>query len=82
MDRTKKMAQDSQPKTSIRHLHTDESFRSEEAIVINRDWFYNQDCRLSHQIHVISHVFITLAYIFEMITKCRLSNNSFDLFIN
>ena len=31
----------------------------EEAIAINRDLVHNQACRLSHDIHAVSHSFIT-----------------------
>ena len=48
----------------------------EEAIVINRDWVNNQTYRLSHPIHVIFN-FLTLGYLFELITKIRVSNNSY-----
>ena len=45
----------------------------EEIIAINRDWVYNQVCRLSHD----QAIFIMFDYPFEMITK-RLSNNCFE----
>ena len=35
----------------------------EETIAINRDWVYNQACRLSQDIHVVSHPFITFNYL-------------------
>ena len=53
----------------------------EETIAINRDWVYNQACRLSHDIQVIFNFFITFDYLFELITKIRFSNSSFE-FIN
>ena len=54
----------------------------EENIAINHDWVYNQACRLTHDIQVISNFFIiTFDNVFELITKIRFSNNSF-LFIN
>ena len=53
----------------------------EETIPINLDWVYNQTCRLSHAIHVYPTFFITFDYLFELITKSRFSNNSFE-FIN
>ena len=31
----------------------------EENVAINRDLVHNQACRLSHDIHVVSHSFIT-----------------------
>ena len=31
----------------------------EETIAIDRDWVYNQECRLSHDIQVISNFFVT-----------------------
>ena len=38
--------------------------------------FKNQECRLSHDIQVISNPYITFYYLFELITKMRVSNNS------
>ena len=49
----------------------------EDTIAINRGWVYDQACRLSHDIYVASHSFITYNYLFKLITKTRLSNNSF-----
>ena len=37
-------------------------------IAINRDWVYNEACRLSHDIQVISNIFIAFDNIFELIT--------------
>ena len=34
-------------------------------------------CRLPHDIHVASHYFLTFNNLFKLITKIRLSNNSF-----
>ena len=49
---------------------------------INRDWVYNQACRLLHIINAVSHSFITFDYLFKLITKITsLANNSFK-FIN
>ena len=53
----------------------------EETIAINHDWVLNQACRLSHDIQVISNLFITFDDLLELITKIRFSNNSFE-FIN
>ena len=53
----------------------------EETVDLNRDLVYNQTCRLSHGIHVISILVITFDYLFELITKIRVSNNYFE-FIN
>ena len=53
----------------------------EETIAVNHDWIYNQVCRLSHDIQVISNLYITFDNLFELITKIRFSNNSFE-FIN
>ena len=53
----------------------------DETIAINRDWVFNQACRLSHNIQVISNPSITFYNLFELITKIRFSNNSFE-FIN
>ena len=50
----------------------------EETIAINRDWVLNQECRLSHDIQVISNLYITFDNLFELITKFRFSNNSFE----
>ena len=49
----------------------------EELIALNSDLVYNQAYRLSHNIHVVSHSFITFNYLFKIITKIRLANNSF-----
>ena len=35
-----------------------------ETIAINRDWVYNQACRLSHDTHAVSHSFITFNNLF------------------
>ena len=53
----------------------------EEAKAINREWVYNQACRLSLDIYVVSHSFITFNNLFKLITKIKLTNNSFK-FIN
>ena len=53
----------------------------EETIAINRDWVHNQACRLSHDIHVVSHSFITFNNLFKLITKISLFNKSLK-FIN
>ena len=45
---------------------------------MNGDWAYNQACRLLHDIQVISNFFITFENLFELITKIRFSNNSFE----
>ena len=45
-------------------------------MAINRDWIYKQACRLSHDIH-----FIKFDKLFELITKIRFTNNSFE-FVN
>ena len=50
----------------------------EETIAINRDWVLNQACRLSHDIQVVSNLYITFDNLFELITKIRFSNNSFE----
>ena len=47
----------------------------EETIAINCERVYNQASRLSHDIHDISHSFITFNNLFKLITKIRLSNN-------
>ena len=49
---------------------------------INRDWGYNQTCRLSHNITATSHSFITLDDLFELIRKRGLSNESFLIYLN
>ena len=46
----------------------------EETIAINRDWVYNQACRLSHDIHFVSNSFT------KLIPKIRLSNNYFLIY--
>ena len=51
----------------------------EEIIAINSDWFYNQACRLSHNIHVIPHSFIILAALFKLIMKRRLSKDFMNI---
>ena len=53
----------------------------EATIAINRDWVNNQACTLSHDIQVISNIFITFDYHFELITKTKFFNNSFE-FLN
>ena len=51
----------------------------EEIIDINRDRVYNQTCRLSHDIQVISTFFnVRFDYIFELITKFSIYNNYFE----
>ena len=45
-----------------------------EIIAINRDWVYNQACRLSHGNCVVPHPFIAFNYLFKLITKTRISN--------
>ena len=50
-------------------------------VEIRQVFFYTWACRLSHNIRVVSHSFITFNYIFKLITYTRLSNNSFK-FIN
>ena len=46
----------------------------------NRDLVYNQACRLSHDIQVISNLFfITFDNFFELITKIGVSNKYFEL---
>ena len=47
----------------------------EETIAINYDWIFKQACRLSHDIHIVSHSFITFDNLLKFITKIRLSNN-------
>ena len=64
-------------KVYVRAVLTHRRAIKEEIIAINRDWVYNQACRLSHDIHVVSHSYITFNYLFKLITKIRLSNNSF-----
>ena len=44
-------------------------------------YFYNQACRLSHNIHAISHSFIMFGALFKLISKIRLSNDLLE-FIN
>ena len=53
----------------------------DETIAISRGWIYNRAYRMSHDIHVLSHSFITFNYLFKLITKTRLTNNYFK-FIN
>ena len=36
---------------------------------MNCDWVNNQACRLSHDIQVVSHSFITFNIFFKLITK-------------
>ena len=44
-----------QPIKALRQRRQEsEASIKEETIAINRDWVYNQTCRLSHDIHVIS----------------------------
>ena len=53
----------------------------EETIAINQDWVYNQACRQSHGIQVISNFFfIKFDHLFELITSIRFSNNSFEFY--
>ena len=40
------------------------------------DWVYNQACRLLHDTHAISHTFIMLDDLFELVRKRRLSCTS------
>ena len=61
----------------LTHRHAIE----EETTAKNRDWVYNQACRLSQDIQVISNFFITFDNLFELITKIRVSNNYLE-FIN
>ena len=53
----------------------------EETIAINHDWVYSQICRLSHDNHAIPSIHITFDNLFDLITKIRVFNNSFE-FIN
>ena len=41
---------------------------------LNLDWINNQACRLSHNIYVITNLFITNNYLFEMIRKIIFTN--------
>ena len=50
----------------------------EETIAINRDCVYNKAYRLSHDIQVISTFFATFDKLFELVTKIRFSNKSFE----
>ena len=50
-------------------------------VSLNRGWVYNQACRLSHNNTFISHSFIILHDLFELIRKRRLTDDSFE-FIN
>ena len=47
-------------------------------MAINRDWVCNQAYRLSLDIQVISNFFLSFDNLFELITKIRFSNNSFE----
>ena len=45
-----------------------------ETIAINRDWVYNQACRLTHDSYAVSHFFITfIAFyiLFKLISKTK-----------
>ena len=53
----------------------------EKTIAINRDWVSNQACRLSHNIHFISNLYIAFDNLFELIAKIWFPYNSFE-FIN
>ena len=57
------------PIKALRQSHC--SAIKEETIVINPDWVDSQAFRLSHDIQVISNLFIMFTYIFEVITKIR-----------
>ena len=52
----------------------------EETTAKNRDLVYNQACRLSHDIQVISNLFfITFDNLFKLITKIGVSSKYFEL---
>ena len=53
----------------------------EETIAIYRDWVYNQTCRVPNDIHAIQLFIQRFIIFFELITKIRVCNDSFE-FIN
>ena len=50
----------------------------EDGIAFNYDWVYDQACRLSRGIHVMSHSLITFDYILDLSGKTRLSFASLE----
>ena len=49
--------------------HSGTGEAKKETVVINRDWVYNQACRLSHDIQIISDFFITFGYYYSVRNK-------------
>ena len=51
-------------------------------MAINHDWVHNQACRLSHDIHVVSHSFISFNNLFKEVLAIRRIFSLVDMITN